>query len=175
VQRNQNQNRMLLVVDDEESVREALSRILGDEGYSVVTADGGEQALQLLQVKPIQLVITDQIMPGLSGLDLIKLIRVRHPRVLRIILTGDTDRDLPVRSINEGEVYRFIRKPFSNADLRTIVSLGFEVIRLEEEKRQLIALVRGQRAAWEEGKSPTDPLGLEAELLLLAEDESAGA
>jgi DNA-binding NtrC family response regulator len=169
-----NQNRMVLVVDDEESVREALSRILMSEGYTVVTAESGQQALELLQVKPVQLVISDQIMPGLSGIDLLKLVRVRHPRVLRIMLTGDTNRELPVRSINESEVYRFIRKPFSNADLRTIVSLAFEVSRLEDEKRQLIALVRGQRAAWEQGKSPNDPLGLEAELLLLAEDESAG-
>jgi hypothetical protein len=82
------------------------------------------------------------------------------------MLTGDTDPQLAVRSINEAEVYRFIRKPWNNADLRTIVRLAFEVAVLEDEKRKLLGIVRKHRAARETGSSgPED----EAELLLLAE------
>ena len=101
----------------------------------------------------------------------LKLVRVRYPYILLIMLTGDADPEIPVRSINEGEVYRFIRKPWNNSDLRTIVYFAFEVIDLEEEKRQLIAMVRKERKARESG-SPMDPLDLEAELLLLAEEEA---
>jgi hypothetical protein len=71
-----------------------------------------------------------------------------------------------VRSINEAEVYRFIRKPWNNADLRTIVQLAFDVIVLEDEKRQLLDIVRRYRAARERGDPPPR---LDAELLLLAE------
>jgi DNA-binding NtrC family response regulator len=162
--------RTILVVDDEEPVRLALSRVLQASGYTVLTADSGEAALPLLQARPVQLLISDNHMPGMSGIDLLKLARVRRPNVLRIMLTGDKDADLPLRSINEGEAYRFMRKPWNNQDLRTIVHFAFEVIALEEEKRKLLTLVRAERKARESGV-PVDPADLEAELLLLAEAE----
>jgi two-component system probable response regulator PhcQ len=165
------QARTILVVDDEEPVRITLHRVLESAGYSVLLADSGEEALRILQEKPVQLLISDQNMPGLSGIELLKLVGVRHPHVLRIMLTADTDPETAVRSINEGEVYRFIRKPWNNSDLRTIVHFAFRVARLEEEKRRLIALVREQQKSWKDGKSLSDPADLEAELLLLAEDE----
>lgn len=155
----------VLVVDDEESVRLALGRVLEQQGYSVCKASSGEEALELLQRQRVDVIISDQLMPGLSGVDLLKIVRVRHPQVVRILLTGDKDPDVPVRSINESEVYRFIRKPWNNADLRTIVSFAFEVARLEQEKQHLVTVLRNQRAPKE------DPAEVEAELLRLAEEE----
>jgi DNA-binding NtrC family response regulator len=156
----------VLVVDDEENVRTALDRVLGDEGYEVLVAENGQEALEILRSRPVHLLISDNNMPGMSGLELFKeAIRLR-PQMLRIMLTGDTDPELAVRSINEAEVYRFIRKPWSNAELRTIVHLAFEVILLEAEKRQLLEIVRRYRAARERGEAPPS---LESELLLLAE------
>src|SRR3954467_4103151 len=110
----------VLVVDDEEAVRAALQHVLGHHGYTVVTAGTAEQALELLGNGPVQVIISDLHMGGggLQGVDLLKVVRVRHPRVVRILLTGDQDPEVPVRSINESEVYRFIRKPWNNADLR---------------------------------------------------------
>jgi two-component system NtrC family sensor kinase len=159
-------DRTVLVVDDEEQVRNALSRVLGDAGYSVSTAESGEEALEVLGHKPVKLLISDNGMTGMSGLDLFKEVRGRHPQVLRIMLTGDTDPELPVRSINEAEVFRFLRKPWNNADLRTVVQLAFEVIVLEDEKRQLVDIVRRYREARERGEPAPR---LESELLLLAE------
>ena len=112
-------------------------------------------------------------MPGMPGIDFLKLVRVRYPHIVRIMLTGDPDPEIPVRSINEVEIYRFLRKPWNNADLRTLLHFAFEVVTLEEEKRQLIALVRKQRKA-RETNAPLDPMDLEAELLLLAEEEAGG-
>jgi DNA-binding NtrC family response regulator len=163
--------RSVLVVDDEQPVRLALGRILEGAGYTVSLAETAEEALAILDRIPVQLLISDNHMPGMPGIDLLKLVRVRYPNIVRIMLTGDADPEIPIRSINEGEVYRFIRKPWNNSDLRTIVYFAFEVIDLEEEKRQLIALMRKQRKARESG-SPMDPLDLEAELLLLAEEEA---
>jgi DNA-binding NtrC family response regulator len=163
--------RSILIVDDEQPVRLALGRILEGAGYTVSLAETSEEALAILDRIPVQLLISDNHMPGMPGIDLLKLVRVRYPYILRIMLTGDADPEIPVRSINEGEVYRFLRKPWNNSDLRTIVHFAFEVIDLEEENRRLIALVRKERKARESG-SPMDPLDLESELLLLAEEEA---
>lgn len=156
---------MVLVVDDESGVRAALTQVLQRLGYMVMTAESGEEALLRLQENPVEVIISDQHMPGLSGIDLLKLVRVRHPRVVRIMLTADKDPDVPIRSINEGEVYRFIRKPWNNNDLRTVLSFAFEIARLEQEKRHLVTLLKNQLA------SRDDPADLERELVKLAEDE----
>ncbi|TMA26331.1 MAG: response regulator [Deltaproteobacteria bacterium] len=137
--------RNILVVDDEEHVRESLSAVLGREGYVVHLADSGERGLQLLKEQPvIQLVISDYNMPGMNGVEFLKLIRERHPNVVRIMLTGDPDPQTIIRSINEGEVYRFIKKPWDNTLLRVTVYFAFETIQLEEENRRLIAALRRQ-------------------------------
>jgi DNA-binding NtrC family response regulator len=164
--------RTILVVDDEDVVRAPLCRVLMSEGYSVLEAVDAGQALQILQEKKVHLLISDNMMPGMSGVDLLKLVRVRHPHVLRIMLTGDPDPEIPVRSINESEVYRFIRKPWNTWDLRTILHFAFEVIRLQEENAQLIGLGKKQREVRRKIETEEDPVGLEAELALLAEAET---
>jgi DNA-binding NtrC family response regulator len=166
--------RTILVVDDEAAVRRALTSALQRAGYSVMATDNGRQALELLQENTIDLIISDHHMPELSGIDLLKLVRVRHPHVVRIIITADKEPDTAVRSINESEVYRFIAKPWNDSDLRTIMHFAFETIRLEREKRRLLSLVGDERATRLLNGSPEDPVGLERELLLLAEDELHG-
>jgi len=71
-------NAIILVVDDEEGVRNALRRLLEADDYSVLLAENGEDALKVLQDTPVHIIISDQNMPGLSGIDLLKLVRVRH-------------------------------------------------------------------------------------------------
>ena len=134
----------ILVVDDEETVRQSLAAVLQREGYMVHLADSAETGLRSLKERPIQLVISDYNMPGMSGLEFLKLVRERHPQVLRIMLTGDPDPQTIIRSINEGEVYRFIKKPWDNTMLRVTVYFAFETIQLEEENRRLIAALRRQ-------------------------------
>src|SRR5207237_9989261 len=84
------------------------------------------------------------------------------------------DAELALRSINESEVYRFIRKPWNNSDLRTIMHFAFETIRLEREKRQLLAQVRDERLAVLRRGSPEDPAGLERDVRPPAEDQLRG-
>jgi DNA-binding NtrC family response regulator len=137
-------NRHVLIVDDEEHVREALERVLEKEGYVVFTAADGEEALRILQARAIQLLITDHDMPGMKGVELLKQVRESHPRVCRILLTGNADRETVVRSINEGEVYRVILKPWDNVLLRVTLHFAFEAIEIEEQNRRLIAVLRRQ-------------------------------
>ncbi len=78
----------ILVVDDEETVRDSLASILSREGYRVSMAESGDEALRILKDQPIQLVISDHNMPQMTGIEFLKLVRERHPHVLRIMLTG---------------------------------------------------------------------------------------
>ncbi|MCA1826889.1 MAG: response regulator [Myxococcales bacterium] len=135
----------ILVVDDEETVRESLASVLEREGYRVFPAESGDEGLRLLKETPqLQLVISDHNMPGMSGVEFLKLVRERHPHVTRIMLTGDPDPQVIIRSINEGEVYRFIQKPWDNTMLRVTIYFAFEAIQLEEENRRLVAALRRQ-------------------------------
>jgi two-component system, probable response regulator PhcQ len=134
----------ILVVDDEETVRESLASILAREGYRVSVAESADEGLRLLKEQPFQLVISDHNMPQMTGVEFLKLVRERHPHVLRIMLTGDPDPQTIIRSINEGEVYRFIKKPWDNTMLRVTVYFAFETVVLEEENRRLIAALRRQ-------------------------------
>jgi len=163
--------RTILVVDDEPVVCRALATVLENAGYTVFSAASGLAALELLQQHPIDLVITDHHMPEMCGIDLLKLVQVRHPHVVRIILTADDKPETTVRSINESEVYRFIRKPWKDSDLRTMMDFAFETIRLEREKRRLLSMVRDERAAPLLEGSMEDPVGLER---LLVADDVAG-
>jgi len=134
----------ILIVDDEEPVRASLARVLEREGYRVHSAENGEAALAVLKEEPIQLVISDHSMPQMTGVELLKLVRERYPHILRIMLTGDPNPEVIIRSINEGEVYRFIRKPWDNTMLRVTVYFAFETIILEEENRRLLSALRRQ-------------------------------
>ena len=140
----QGKEKTILVVDDEDSARDSLSAVLEREGYTVLQASDGEEGLALLKERPIQLVLSDQNMPGMTGVEFLKLVRERHPHILRIMLTGDPDPQTIIRSINEGEVYRFLKKPWDNTLLRVTVYFAFESIQLEEENRRLVAALRRQ-------------------------------
>ncbi len=137
-------NRHVLLVDDEEHVRDALTRVMEKEGYSVSSASSAEEALRILRERAVQLLITDHDMPGMKGVDLLRLVRETHPRVCRILLTGNADRETVVRSINEGEVYRVILKPWDNVLLRVTLHFAFEAIEIEEQNRRLVAALRRQ-------------------------------
>jgi two-component system, probable response regulator PhcQ len=138
--------RTILIVDDEEDVRTALKALLEREGYTVTVAEGPTKALEIMRKEPIKLVISDQNMPDMSGIQFFRLIRERYPQVCRIMLTGDPERDTIIKAINEGEVYRFIPKPWNNTMLRVTVYFAFEAIQLDEENRRLVKALRRQLA-----------------------------
>ncbi|MGZ5047783.1 MAG: response regulator, partial [Usitatibacter sp.] len=111
----------LLFVDDDERVLNALRSLFRNE-YHVYTALGGEEALALVKRHAIPIVVSDQRMPGMSGVDLLRQVRAESPRTVRMLLTGYSDLAALVGSINEGEVFRFVRKPWDNDEIRANVS-----------------------------------------------------
>jgi two-component system probable response regulator PhcQ len=136
--------RIILVVDDEESVRNALRRTLRREGYTVHVASGAEEGLKLLKEQEVHLVLSDHLMPNMTGLEFLRLVHDRNPYVLRIILTGHADMETAIRAINEGEIYRFLAKPWDDLELKVLLHVAFEQIELEAENRKLLTMVRKQ-------------------------------
>jgi CheY-like chemotaxis protein len=108
----------LLLVDDEPGVLTALRRTLRREGYTIATAASGEEALTVLARQEVDLVIADLDMPGMSGLELLGRVRVTSPLTIRVVLTGRGSLESAQQAINEGEVFRYLTKPWTDAELR---------------------------------------------------------
>ena len=108
----------VLFVDDEINILKAIQRLLRHEDMNVLCASGGSEALALLEQDPAQVVVTDQRMPDMCGVDLLSAVRERWPDVVRIMLTGYTEMDIAVEAINRGEIYRLITKPWQDDELR---------------------------------------------------------
>ena len=107
----------VLFVDDEESILSLVKRTLRKEDYSVLLAKNAHEALAILKDNKVHVVISDQRMPEVSGTELLKQVKHLYPDTVRAIMSGYTSISAVVDSINEGEVYRFIPKPWENEDL----------------------------------------------------------
>ncbi len=127
----------ILFVDDESNVLKAMRRIFHQENYTIHTAESGDQALAIMDQEKIQVVISDHRMPGMTGTDLLREIKKRHPSTIRIMLTGYADVDAVMGAVNDGAVYKFITKPWNDDDLRLTVSLALEQYDLIQENRSL--------------------------------------
>jgi two-component system probable response regulator PhcQ len=136
----------ILLVDDEPRVTEALQRALRREAYVLLSASSGEAAQETLQRHPIDVVISDEQMPGMSGSQFLSWVREKYPRTIRMILSGQATLDAAVRAINEGEVYRFFLKPCNPTDLVCTIEQALTQKRLEEESRRLLREYRRQAA-----------------------------
>jgi two-component system response regulator HupR/HoxA len=128
----------ILVVDDEVGVVESLEFLLSDD-YRVFTALGGKDGLEILEREEIDLVIVDERMPGMRGVEFLERAITVRPRAVRMLITAETDVNSIVRAINEGRIYRYIAKPWDNDELKLNVKRALETYRLTAENAQLAA------------------------------------
>jgi serine/threonine-protein kinase len=117
---NLNKKSLVLCVDDEPAILRSLQWLLQRE-FDVVTAESGAEALPLLENHDFDVIISDQRMPGMTGSEFLREARRLAPRALRILLTGYSDLQAILRSVNDGEVYRFINKPWNVSELPRVV------------------------------------------------------
>lgn len=110
-------NRTVLFVDDEVNVLSAVKRLFLDKEISVVTASGGEAALELIKTEEVAVIVSDNMMPRMNGIEFLERSRNASPDSVRILMTGYADMQAAIDAINRGEVYRFITKPWNDADL----------------------------------------------------------
>ena len=111
----------VLFVDDDERVLNALSALFRQQ-YEVFTADSGARALDIVRSSGIHIVVSDQRMPAMTGVELLREVRKAAPRTVRLLLTGYSDLAALVGSINEGEVFRFVKKPWDNDEVRATLA-----------------------------------------------------
>jgi CheY-like chemotaxis protein len=117
---------VILCVDDEEPILRCLKRILEPEGFAVLTAGNGEEGLKVLNANKVDLIITDQRMPVMDGSWFLRTVKKQYPGMTSIMLSGYSDFDALVRALNEGEVFRFLTKPWDNEELIRVVKLALE-------------------------------------------------
>ncbi|MCD4779989.1 MAG: response regulator [Candidatus Omnitrophica bacterium] len=120
----------ILCVDDEVNILRCLQRAFRSEPYDITTANSGPEALEIMEKDNFDLIISDQRMPEMTGSKLLKQVKEKYPHVIRIMLSGYSDFDSLVQAINEGEIFRFISKPWNNSELTSIIKMIFEQKRI---------------------------------------------
>ena len=132
-----------LVVDDEPDILDAIGRLFRKD-YDVLTARSVKEAWTLIENYDVQVVVTDQRMPCMSGIEFLVELRKRHPQIVRVLFTGYSNINDVIDAINEGHVYRYISKPWKPAELRLFMAQAFEHYRAQRERDEL--LVKLQQA-----------------------------
>jgi two-component system response regulator HupR/HoxA len=145
------EKRTVLFVDDEESVLSALARVLQEEPYHTLFAHSGREALEILARNPVHVLVTDIRMPQMSGLGLLQTVRERHPRIIRMVLSGYVETATVLTAINQGEIFRFLPKPWkSNEELKITIRQAIEFYELHSEREMLMQFFE----LWVEGVEP---------------------
>ena len=134
----------LLLVDDEANILSALRRLLRPEGYRILTAESGAEGLELVAAETVDLVISDMRMPGMDGAEFLTRVRGIAPDTLRVLLTGYADIQATVAAINEGQIYRYVAKPWNDQALRLTVADALALRRLQADNRRLAELTQRQ-------------------------------
>lgn len=141
----------ILFVDDEENIIKSLRRLFGDEDLEVLTATSGEEGLRLVQgCDNLAVVVSDQRMPGMSGVEFLEQVRSLAPDAIRMVLTGYADINAAMGAINRGGAYRYLTKPWTDADLVRDVMDAVGLFKLKRENQRLNELVKKQNQTLEE-------------------------
>jgi len=133
----------VLYVDDE-SANLHLFRKAFHEQYTVLTASSGAEALRLLEGNPVRVVLADQRMPGMSGIELLEALARSHPQTVRVLVTGYSDVDVVIEAINRGSVYRYISKPWDVEQVADTIRQALEIHALKSSNQALVASLDAQ-------------------------------
>jgi diguanylate cyclase (GGDEF)-like protein/PAS domain S-box-containing protein len=119
----------LLLVDDEQNILNALRRLFRRDGYRILTAGSGAEALELLALNPVQVIISDQRMPEMSGVELLSKVKDLYPQTVRMVLSGYSDLSAVTDAINKGAIWKYISKPWDDESLVQEVRAAFRQAR----------------------------------------------
>jgi DNA-binding NtrC family response regulator len=133
----------ILLVDDSPNILRALKRIFRHStDYNLFTAESATEALSVLDNNAIDLLITDECMPQISGTELLKTVRELYPHLIRFMLTGQTDIEVAKNAINQGQISRFFTKPCDDFELMIAVRYALQQKELEKENTKLKSIVK---------------------------------
>lgn len=134
----------VLLVDDEESILNSLRRLLRGQPYDVLLAGSGAQALEIMAAQPVDMIMTDARMPAMDGATLLAETHRLYPATSRILLTGYADLTMIIKAINEGQIHRYISKPWNDDELLLILRQSLEHQFSDRERLRLEQLTREQ-------------------------------
>jgi len=139
----------LLIVDDEDEILKALHRQFRRD-YQVYTARSAEEGFRLLMENPIHVIISDQRMPKITGSEFLGKVKTEYPDAIRLLLTGYADIQAVISAVNEGNIFRYVTKPWDPVELSTIVRQAFERYHLLVENRKLLIELQAGNARLEQ-------------------------
>jgi DNA-binding NtrC family response regulator len=137
----------ILVVDDEEEILHSLRALLR-MAFQVHTASSGAEALQILKQHPVHVVMTDQRMPEITGVELLQRVQGEWPDAIRMIFTGYSDIKAVIEAVNQGHIFRYITKPWDPEELQAVLRQACEEYARIVERRQLLAELEEHLAQW---------------------------
>jgi len=140
----------ILFVDDERNVLRSLERTFLDENYEILTANSGTDGLQTLrEVFPVQVVISDYRMPEMNGVEFLRQVCLQWPDTVRIVLSGYADSASIVSAINDGQIYKFIPKPWNDDELKVTIVNSLERYHLNKKNKELTDALQAKNAELE--------------------------
>lgn len=133
-------NPVILFVDDERHILKSMNRLFMDDKFSVMTARGADQALYILGSTHVDIVISDQKMPGLTGVELLTIMKSKYPGAVRIMLSGYANLNEAMAAINEAGIYKFIMKPWKDEELKATIKNALEWKHMSQSVYDLVKL-----------------------------------
>ncbi len=132
----------ILCVDDEQNVLNSLIRLFIDYDYNILTATSGSEGLEILKKEKVQIVISDYRMPVMNGAEFLKEVVKLQPETVRIVLSGFADTSSILSAINEGDIYKFIPKPWNDEELKVTISNAIEHYYLVRKNEELANILK---------------------------------
>ncbi len=133
----------ILLVDDEENILHSLRRLFRKEPYNLILARNSDEGIEKLSLTEVQLIISDYRMPGKNGVQFLREVKKLYPNSIRMVLSGYADINAIINAVNEGEIYKFLTKPWNDDELKVTVRRAIEQYELQKEN---LALTRELKA-----------------------------
>lgn len=159
----------VLFVDDEPRVLTTMKMLFRNH-HELFFADSGQKALELLKTQPVDVIVSDQRMPGMTGIEMLRAARELNPNAMRILLTGYSDLNAIIGSINDGEIFRFVNKPWNNDELTNTVARAVVAARASAAASPLAAAPMPGSPSAASSSAPPAAAGSLAGILVLDED-----
>lgn len=137
----------ILLVDDEVNILHSLTRLFSADDREIVTASEALEGLEKLKSSPgsIDLVISDNKLPNMSGVDFLIKVKQLYPDTIRVLITGYPDLESTIKAINNGQIYRFITKPWQNEEFKLLVKQALEYAAILRDNRALLKIAKHQK------------------------------
>ena len=147
VQQPAAQRRTLLLVDDEPNILASLKRLLRRDAYHILTANSGQEGLDVLASNAVDVIVSDQRMPGMLGADFLRKAKLLCPQTIRIMLSGYTELQAVTDAVNEGAIFKFLTKPWEDHQLREHIAEAFRLKGIDDDNVRLNAQLRDANQA----------------------------